>query len=334
MNQPASDESSGADRPGGAAADSGAEPSPGPRTLSPAAGDAGWDDDRRDTGPVPVVPAPGKPAGGPGHGPQPPFVTPPGGGPATAPASGEPHRFPPFGPAGVGSPGPVPPGSGSGRAYGVSSYGPGAPGAPTRTPGIGAPRALSAVVALLGIVNLMAGFLPEVSLPEATRNAAASVSVYAVGPGWVPLLLLVGGLLAAGALLPGGADHRFAAAAVSVAGAIGAVIGLGIPNGFEQLLGNGRGNGAGALLLFIVGTIQAVVAIAAHIMGTGPQESGDRSAAVQWSSAAQRPPDVDPHPFPGGPVPPPSSPWAPGPSRPPAPPAGSGPGHFPGGPTH
>ncbi|TKV58791.1 hypothetical protein FDO65_14875 [Nakamurella flava] len=305
MNQPAPEQSTGAERSG---------------DHLPAAGDAGWDDDGRDTGPVPVVPRSGDPAVRPGGGPPP-----VGPAPTTAPPFGPPPAPPPFGPAGF-----VPPGA---VAYGVSTDGPGVPDSRADgTGGTGVPRALTAVVALLGIVNLMAGFLPEVSLPEATRNAAASVSVYAVGPGWVPLLLLIGGLLAAGALMPGGADLRFAAAAVSVAGAIGAVIGLGIPNGFEQLLGNGRGNGAGALLLFIVGTIQAVVAIAAHVMGSGPQQPSDRTAAGRWSSAAQRPADSGSHPFPGGPVTSGSSPWAPGAAPPPAPPAGSGPVQFPGGP--
>lgn len=322
MNQPAPEQPTGPDdrHPApGSPAHQGGEPPSAARDHLPAAGDAGWDDDRRDTGPVPVVPRSGDPAARPGWGPPP-----VGPAPTTAPPFGPPPPSPPFGPAGA-----VP----AGVAYGVSTDGSGGPGSRADgTGGAGVPRALTAVVALLGIVNLMAGFLPEVSLPEATRNAAASVSVYAVGPGWVPLLLLVGGLLAAGALLPGGADLRFAAAAVSVAGAIGAVIGLGIPNGFEQLLGNGRGNGAGALLLFVVGTIQAVVAIAAHVMGSGPPQPPDRTAAGRWSSAAQRPADSGPHPFPGGPVTSGSSPWAPGAAPPPAPPAGSGPVQFPGGP--
>lgn len=292
------------DGPGSSAA---RPPGPtGPSHPEAAVGDAGWDDEKRPTGPVPVVP---RPAGPPRPDQRPGHVPTPFGGPQP--------------PAGGPSFGPVPPGAGRRAvAFGVSSYGPGADSA-ARRPGIGAPRALSAVVALLGLVNLMAGFLPEVTLPEATRNAAASVSVYAVGPGWVPLLLLVGGLLAAASLLPDGRDQRFAAAAVSVAGAVGAVIGLGIPNGFEQLLGNGRGNGAGALLLFIVGTIQAVVAIAAHVVGGGePRTPPGRTASVQWTSAAGRPADADPHPFPAGPVPSGPSPWAPGRPAPTAPPGG------------
>lgn len=304
--------------------DLGKDASTASRDPRPAAGDAGWDDERRDTGPVPVVAPTAAPAGRPsGAGRAAGPWSPSGPVPTAGPRSG---TFPSTGP-GAGTSAPfgaasapppmAPPGFGAGFAAGSGSpFGspsgpaphpaaaphgapaphqaqaphqapPGAPASPlpgqpwVSTPGarphgataaaprrseIGTTRALSAVVAALGVVNLVAGFLPEVALPASGRQVVESVSVFAVGPGWVPLLLLTGGLLAAAAFLPGGGDHRFAAAAVSVAGAVGAVVALGVPNGFEQLLGASLGNGAGALLLFVGGTIQAVVAVAALVL--------------------------------------------------------------------
>lgn len=119
------------------------------------------------------------------------------------------------------------------------------------------------VIAALGGLNFVFGFLPQVTASRIDQ----SLSVYAVGPGYVPILLLIAGLLALAAFLPGSERSRLAVAAVSVGGAVGALISLGTSSSLELFASGQVSKGLGAVLLTIFGIIQAVVAIAAYVVG-------------------------------------------------------------------
>ena len=94
------------------------------------------------------------------------------------------------------------------------------------------------------------------------------MSVFAVGPAYVPILLLIAGLLALAAFLPGSERSRLAVAAVSVGGAAGAIVSLGTPGSFELFANpNQVSSGLGAILLVIFGIIQAVIAVGAYVVG-------------------------------------------------------------------
>ena len=167
------------------------------------------------------------------------------------------------------------------------------------------------VIAGLGGLNFAFGFLPQVT----SSRIDESLSVYAVGPGYVPILLLIAGLLALAAFLPGSERSRLAVAAVSVGGAVGAVISLGTSSSLELLAAGQVSKGLGAVLLTIFGIIQAVVAIAAYVVGadlrtTVAVATDSRAASVagvapqQWGTAA--PPGVMAYPPGAAPASPPS----------------------------
>ncbi len=124
-------------------------------------------------------------------------------------------------------------------------------------------KVLGLVVAALGALNFIWGFLPELT----AARSQDSLSVFAVGPAYVPVLLLIGGLLALAALLPGNEVSRLAVAAVSVGGAAGAIVSLGTQGAVQLVSTSQVSKGMGAILLVIFGIIQAVVAIGAYVVG-------------------------------------------------------------------
>lgn len=179
---------------------------------------------------------------------------------------------------GPGAP-PMAPGGPSGPGM-PGAAGPGMPGVtgPGRAPTRSAPdvaRLFGIVIAALGALNFVFGFLPQVTASRIDQ----SLSVYAVGPGYVPILLLIAGLLALAAFLPGSECSRLAVAAVSVGGAVGALISLGTSSSIEVLTAGQVSKGLGAVLLTIFGIIQAVVAIGAYVVGPDLRV-GTRSPAV------------------------------------------------------
>lgn len=153
-----------------------------------------------------------------------------------------------------------------GQAAPVSVTSTVSPAQPSGRPGALDPaRLLGLAVAVLGVLNFCFGFLPEVSAPRLDET----LSVFAVGPAYVPILLLIAGLLALAAFLPGSERSRLAVAAVSVGGAAGAIVSLGTPGSFELFANpNQVATGMGAILLVIFGIVQAVVAIAAYVVGS------------------------------------------------------------------
>jgi|GEM_PF-1510081 len=170
-------------------------------------------------------------------------------------ATDPPTGYPPAGdgPAGYGMTGPgAQAGTGSARTG--------------RSPRWGVAKVLAVAVIALGLLNFIWGFLPELSLSRSTTTQG-SLSVFSIGPAYVPILLLTAGLLALTAFLPSEERASFAVAVVSSGGAIGAIVSLGSQDavsGFGQV-----SKGMGAILLVIFGIIQAVVALTAFVIGSG-----------------------------------------------------------------
>ncbi len=193
---------------------------------------------------------------------------------------------------------------------GAPLSGPAAP-APARSRAVLEPaKAFGVVIAALGALNFVFGFLPELT----SSRIDATLSVYAVGPAYVPILLLVAGLLALAAFIPGSERSRLAVAAVSVGGAVGALISLGTDGPVQALTSAQVSKGMGAVLLTIFGIIQAVVAIAAFVVGAdarfAPRTAGQPPAAVGGRASSD--PDTGPirpvsFPAPAGPA---AAPWA------------------------
>ncbi len=151
---------------------------------------------------------------------------------------------------------------------------PGAPGGATRK--FDPAKLLGLAVAVLGALNFIWGFLPEIT----STRSNESLSVFAVGPAYVPVLLLIAGLLALAAFLPGSERSRLAVAAVSVGGAAGAIVSLGTEGSVELVSATAVGKGLGAILLVIFGIVQAVVAIGAYVIGADlSQVRGPRTPA-------------------------------------------------------
>ncbi|HEY5882652.1 MAG TPA: DUF5336 domain-containing protein [Nakamurella sp.] len=181
-----------------------------------------------------------------------------------------------------------------GPTWSAAVTGPGgqyvAPGAagPSAPPGSTTPARLEPaklfgiVIAALGAANFAFGFLPQVTASRIDET----LSVYAVGPGYVPILLLIAGLLALAAFLPGSERSRLAVAAVSVGGAVGALISLGTTGSVEMLTSAQVSKGLGAVLLTIFGIIQAVVAIAGYVVGA---DLGHRSGSTVVATIAPDP---------------------------------------------
>lgn len=216
--------------------------------------------------------------------------------------------------------------------------GPGMAGAPRRSLAeLGAAKLFGLAIAALGALNFVFGFLPQVTASRIDE----SLSVYSVGPGYVPILLLIAGLLALAAFLPGSERSRLAVAAVSVGGAVGALISLGTTGPVEMLTTAQVSKGLGAVLLTIFGIIQAVVAIAAYVVGSDLGSRTPRPAPPGTMTPGTMPPGSGmpdqagySRAAPGGPVPPHEPTWtAEGPARftpwsPPGPtPAPAGPGY-------
>jgi len=169
-------------------------------------------------------------------------------------------------------------------------------------------KLLGLTVAVLGALNFIWGFLPEIT----STRSNESLSVFAVGPAYVPVLLLIAGLLALAAFLPGSERSRLAVAAVSVGGAAGAIVSLGTEGSVELVSATAVGKGLGAILLVIFGIVQAVVAIGAYVIGADlSQVRGPRTPTAAVGGGAYAVPaagSVGPQaawgaaPAPGGPV--------------------------------
>ena len=167
--------------------------------------------------------------------------------------------------------------SGPDGRYGPPAYRPDPQSAPPQPSSRPDPaKLLGLAVAGLGGLNFIWGFLPQLKAPRID----ADLSVFAVGPGYVPILLLIAGLLAMAAFLPGSERSRLAVAAVSVGGAVGAIVSLGMAGPVELVATGQVSKGLGAILLVIFGIIQAVIAIAGYVVGADFSQRAPRSGVA------------------------------------------------------
>lgn len=154
-------------------------------------------------------------------------------------------------------------------------------------------------VAAVGVLNFIWGFLPAVTTGSSSQRDT-NLSVFAVGPAYVPILLLIAGLLAFGALLPGSDRSRLAVAAVAVGGAIGAIVSLGTPGVIEQFASSAQiSKGLGSILLVVFGIVEAVLAIVGYVVGSGTAGSTrahDAAAAAPFASGPAYAAGVQTHP--------------------------------------
>jgi hypothetical protein len=109
------------------------------------------------------------------------------------------------------------------------------------------------VVAVAGLLNLIWGFLPAYGSAYVGGTAPVLTTVGA----YVPILLLIGGLVAAGAFL-GGRRHDYQTAALSGSGAVG---------GLATFLMGRPPLAIGAILLLIFAVVQALAAVGALLAG-------------------------------------------------------------------
>jgi len=189
----------------------------------------------------------------------------PQGGPAPyqgQPGPGQQQWGPGPGPGGPGPGGPAGPG-------GPGFRGPQASSAPRKPMNLG--RILPLVVGGLGVLNLIWGFLPATS---SAYNNGDSISVFGIGYGWLPLLLLTGGLLALGPLLPKGDKMSYVVAVISVVGLLGAFFTVVIVSGDK---------GIGIILLLVFGFLQAVAAIVLWLFDADVIKSASEGG-VQFST--------------------------------------------------
>lgn len=170
----------------------------------------------------------GPPQGGAPGGPQ---------GPGYGPPPGPQGQWGPQGPGGPGQGGPGGPQGGPGGPgqYG-GPYG-GAPAAPRKPADLG--KILPLVVLGLGVLNFIWGFFDTGSLD-------------------LSLLLLIGGLLAIGPMLPKGEKASYPATVFAVVGLLGALIYL--IKGFS---------GVGIVLTLVFGLLQAAAAVALWLFDAG-----------------------------------------------------------------
>lgn len=218
--------------------------------------------------------------GAPGWGPGPGGPGPGGPGPAySGPGSGAPAQW------GQGPGTPLP---GQGSLPGQGNQSPS--GQPPRAKAPKSPVDLGRLIPLavggLGVLGFIFGFLPGLKVSD-----QGTVPVYGTA-GYLPILILLAGMLAYAPLLPGGKKYTLATALLSVAGFLGAVTSL--TSGISSLVLSSTA-GIGLILLLIVGFLQAAAAVYGALLEAGTLKP-----------VAARPPA------------PPAAPAAPMPSAPPA----------------
>ncbi|WP_026316268.1 DUF5336 domain-containing protein [Actinokineospora enzanensis] len=146
--------------------------------------------------------------------------------------------------------------------------GPGPQQPPQPQPGFGPPPApagsrftlvqtIQLVVAGLGVLNLFLGFAPLQS--GGVGSYSASINFYD-GPGWIPGLLFVGGLLALPAILPG-EDRKV--------GLTSPALTLGVTLAFLFTVFNTSSLGAGGIMVLIFALVQTAAAVTGYLFEAG-----------------------------------------------------------------
>jgi len=182
------------------------------------------------------------------------------GGPA-GPQGNPPGNVPGFG--GPASQGPPPGRQGYGPGFGASGH---APSTAKKPVDLG--RLLPLVVGGLGVLAFILGFLPGTSVDSQSGSSdSSSLSIYAVR-GYLPILVLLAGLLALSALLPAGKKYSLPVAVVSVAGFLGALTSVfTVTNGVDSV-----SVGWALWLLLVVALLQAGAGVYAWLVESGTLE--------------------------------------------------------------
>lgn len=204
------------------------------------------------------------------------------------------------GPQGPGQYGPGPQGGGQ-QGPGGSPYGAPAQKAPKPPKAPGKPvdlgRILPLALAALGLLAFIFGFLHALTIGDDSLGAV-KYSVYQV-QGWLPILLVVVGLLGVAPLLPGGKKYTLPTALLSIAGLLGAITAL---TSGVSASGSSVSRGAGLILLLIVALLQAAIAVYAWLtesgaikpatanFGSGSSSSGSGKPGSGGAGPGQLPP--------------------------------------------
>ena len=177
------------------------------------------------------------------------------------------------------------PGQGYGPAYGAgaqrgqqfggqepvsSGPSPGGPTAPTSPSGakpqagVDLARILSLSIAALGVLAFFFGFLSAWKANQ--QGADLSISVYATAAAYLPILLLLVGLLAVAPLIPGGGKYTFPTALLAIVGFLATLTQLISGDGSY---GVSLSAGTGLILLILVSLLQAGAAAYAWLTESG-----------------------------------------------------------------
>lgn len=149
-------------------------------------------------------------------------------------------------------------------------------GGPPPSPGIKLSLAqiLSLVGAGLGLLNLFLGFAPV---------SESSISFFEGGLGWLPALLLTGGLLGLAAILPGEKKVGLLPSAVVVP----------VVLSFLFSVFSGGDLGAGGILILIFGLLEMIVVVVAYLFELGILKPPQPQVAA-YPQPGQFPPQQQP----------------------------------------
>ena len=134
------------------------------------------------------------------------------------------------------------------------------------------------VVGVLGVLAFFFGFLSAWKLDQ--QGSDASISVYATAGAYLPILLLLTGLLAVAPLIPKGRKYTLPTALLAVVGFLAALTQLISGDGSY---GANLSVGVGLILLLVVSLLQALAAAFAWLTESGlvklPAPSGQTKSA-------------------------------------------------------
>ncbi len=183
------------------------------------------------------------------------------------------------------------PGFGGGPGPAGPSAGGSTPGGPVANPraAVDFDRILPLVIGGLGVLAFFFGFLSAWQRDQ--RGAQASVAVYATGGAYLPILLLLTGLLALAQFVDKGRKNTLPTALLAAVGFLAALTQM-ISGGGSY--GAALSAGAGLILLLVVSFLQAAAAAYAWLTESGlvtsPAPSGQRRPRTRKPAAAESAP--------------------------------------------
>ncbi len=147
-------------------------------------------------------------------------------------------------------------------------------------------RILPLVVGVLGVLAFFFGFLSAWKLDQ--QGSDASISVYATAGAYLPILLLLTGLLAVAPLIPKGRKYTLPTALLAVVGFLAALTQLISGDGSY---GANLSVGVGLILLLVVSLLQALAAAFAWLTESGlvklPAPSGQTKSRAKKAATVE-----------------------------------------------